>query len=163
MERAGIAADVAWLAELEARFAGEVKRAADQAYSTIGHEVNLGSPKQLQQVLFEELGLPKTKKIKTGYTTDADALQDLYVKTEHPFLEHLLRHRDVARLKTVVDSLIPMIDDARAGPHDVQPAGRRDRPAVEHRPQPAEHPGPHARGPRDPQGLRRRRRASSAC
>jgi DNA polymerase I len=111
MERAGIAADVGWLAELEARFAGEVKRAADQAYSTIGHEVNLGSPKQLQQVLFEELGLPKTKKIKTGYTTDAEALQDLYVKTEHPFLEHLLRHRDVARLKTVVDSLIPMIDE----------------------------------------------------
>jgi DNA polymerase I len=111
MERAGIAADVSWLAELEARFAGEVKRAAEQAYATIGHEVNLGSPKQLQQVLFEELGLPKTKKIKTGYTTDADALQDLYLKTEHPFLEHLLRHRDVARLKTVVDSLIPMIDD----------------------------------------------------
>jgi DNA polymerase I len=111
MERVGIAADLSWLAELEARFAGEVKRAADQAYETIGHEVNLGSPKQLQQVLFEELGLPKTKKIKTGYTTDADALQDLYVKTEHPFLEHLLRHRDVARLKTVVDSLIPMVDD----------------------------------------------------
>jgi DNA polymerase I len=111
MERAGIAADVDWLAELEARFAGEVKRAADLAYSTIGHEVNLGSPKQLQQVLFEELGLPKTKKIKTGYTTDAEALQDLYLKTEHPFLEHLLRHRDVARLKTVVDSLIPMVDE----------------------------------------------------
>jgi DNA polymerase-1 len=110
MERAGIAADVQWLAELEARFAGEVKRAADLAYSTIGHEVNLGSPKQLQQVLFEELGLPKTKKIKTGYTTDAEALQDLYLKTEHPFLEHLLRHRDVARLKTVVDSLIPLVD-----------------------------------------------------
>jgi DNA polymerase-1 len=111
MERVGIAADLSWLAELEARFAGEVKRAADQAYATIGHEVNLGSPKQLQQVLFEELSLPKTKKIKTGYTTDADALQDLYLKTEHPFLEHLLRHRDVARLKTVVDSLIPMVDD----------------------------------------------------
>jgi DNA polymerase-1 len=111
MERAGIAADVSWLAELEARFAGEVKRAAESAYATIGHEVNLGSPKQLQQVLFDELGLPKTKKIKTGYTTDADALADLYARTEHPFLEHLLRHRDVARLKTVVDSLIPMVDD----------------------------------------------------
>jgi DNA polymerase-1 len=111
MERVGIAADVEWLAELEARFAGEVKRAAEQAYSTLGHEVNLGSPKQLQQVLFDELGLPKTKKIKTGYTTDAESLQDLYAKTGHPFLEHLLRHRDVARLKTVVDSLIPMVDD----------------------------------------------------
>ncbi|HVU61140.1 MAG TPA: DNA polymerase I [Mycobacteriales bacterium] len=112
MERVGIAADVDWLAELEARFAGEVKRAADAAYAVIGHEVNLGSPKQLQEVLFNELGLPKTKKIKTGYTTDADALQELYAKSQHPFLEHLLRHRDVARLKTVVDSLIPMVDDA---------------------------------------------------
>jgi DNA polymerase-1 len=110
MERVGIAADVEWLAELEARFAGEVKNAAEAAYTTLGHEVNLGSPKQLQQVLFEELGLPKTKKIKTGYTTDAEALQDLYARTGHPFLEHLLRHRDVARLKTVVDSLIPMVD-----------------------------------------------------
>ncbi|HEX3898061.1 MAG TPA: DNA polymerase I [Mycobacteriales bacterium] len=112
MERAGIAADIDWLAELEARFAGEVKQAADAAYSVIGHEVNLGSPKQLQEVLFNELMLPKTKKIKTGYTTDAEALQELYAKSEHPFLEHLLRHRDVARLKTVVDSLIPMVDDA---------------------------------------------------
>jgi DNA polymerase-1 len=111
MERAGIAADVDWLAELEARFGGEVKQAADAAYSVIGHEVNLGSPKQLQQVLFEELDLPKTKKIKTGYTTDAEALQELYAKSGHPFLEHLLRHRDVSRLKTVVDSLIPMVDD----------------------------------------------------
>jgi DNA polymerase-1 len=112
MERAGIAADVDWLAELEARFGGEVKQAADAAYSVIGHEVNLGSPKQLQQVLFEELDLRKTKKIKTGYTTDAEALQELYAKSGHPFLEHLLRHRDVSRLKTVVDSLIPMVADA---------------------------------------------------
>jgi DNA polymerase-1 len=111
MERAGIAADIEWLAELEARFAGEVKQAADAAYAVIGHEVNLGSPKQLQEVLFNELMLPKTKKIKTGYTTDAEALQELYLKSEHPFLEHLLRHRDVARLKTVVDSLIPMVDE----------------------------------------------------
>jgi DNA polymerase-1 len=110
MERAGIAADVEWLAELEARFGGEVKQAADAAYAVIGREVNLGSPKQLQQVLFEDLALPKTKRIKTGYTTDADALAELYAKSGHPFLEHLLRHRDVSRLKTVVDSLIPMVD-----------------------------------------------------
>src|SRR3954454_14334451 len=74
MERTGIAADVDWLAELEARFAGEVKRVADEAYACVGREFNLGSPKQLQQILFDELQLPKTKKIKTGYTTDADAL-----------------------------------------------------------------------------------------
>jgi DNA polymerase-1 len=111
MERVGIAADVDWLAELEARFAGEVKRVADEAYSCVGREFNLGSPKQLQQILFDELGLPKTKKIKTGYTTDADALAWLATQTDHPLIAHLLRHRDVARLKTVVDSLIPMVDD----------------------------------------------------
>ena len=111
MERTGIAADVDWLAELEARFAGEVKRVADEAYACVGREFNLGSPKQLQQILFEELKLPKTKKIKTGYTTDADALQWLALQTDHPLIGHLLRHRDVSRLKTVVDSLIPMVDD----------------------------------------------------
>jgi DNA polymerase-1 len=112
MERTGIAADVDWLAELEARFAGEVKQVADEAYACVGREFNLGSPKQLQQILFDELKLPKTKKIKTGYTTDADALMWLATQTDHPLIGHLLRHRDVSRLKTVVDSLIPMVDDA---------------------------------------------------
>jgi DNA polymerase-1 len=111
MERTGIAADMDWLVELEARFAGEVKRVADEAYSCVGREFNLGSPKQLQQILFDELKLPKTKKIKTGYTTDADALQWLALQSDHPLIGHLLRHRDVSRLKTVVDSLIPMVDD----------------------------------------------------
>jgi len=111
MEQTGIAADMDWLIELEARFAGEVKRACDDAYSCVGREFNLGSPKQLQEILFVELALPKTKKIKTGYTTDADALTWLATQTEHPLIGHLLRHRDVSRLKTVVDSLIPMVDD----------------------------------------------------
>jgi len=111
MEQTGIAADMDWLVELEARFAGEVKRACDDAYSCVGREFNLGSPKQLQEILFVELALPKTKKIKTGYTTDADALMWLATQTDHPLIGHLLRHRDVSRLKTVVDSLIPMVDD----------------------------------------------------
>jgi DNA polymerase-1 len=111
MESTGIAADEDHLAGLAADFAAEVKSAAQEAYAVIGKEINLGSPKQLQVVLFEELGLPKTKRIKTGYTTDADSLQSLLEQTGHPFLEHLLRHRDVSRLKTVVDGLIPMVDD----------------------------------------------------
>ena len=86
MERTGIAVDVDQLRGLEAHFAGEVKKAADEAFAVIGKEINLGSPKQLQVVLFDELGMPKTKRTKTGYTTDADALQQLYDKTEHPFL-----------------------------------------------------------------------------
>jgi DNA polymerase-1 len=76
MERTGIAIDGDHLAGLEAHFAGEVKAAA-QEYAVVGREFNLGSPKQLQVVLFDELGMPKTKRIKTGYTTDADALQGL--------------------------------------------------------------------------------------
>jgi DNA polymerase-1 len=111
MERAGIAADTHYLSELEAHFAAEVKAAAQAAYSTIGREFNLGSPKQLQEILFTELGLPKTKRIKTGYTTDADALAWLFAQTEHPLLEHLLRHRDVARLKSTVDGLLKSVSD----------------------------------------------------
>jgi len=106
MEQAGIAADSDYLAHLEAGFAAEVKDAAERAYAVVGRQFNLGSPKQLQVILFEELGLPKTKRIKTGYTTDADALTGLYAQTEHPLLEHLLRHRDVSKLRTTVEGLI---------------------------------------------------------
>ena len=93
---------------MSATLYGEVKAAEQAAYAVVGHEFNLGSPKQLQEVLFTELGLPKTKRIKTGYTTDSEALTSLLAATEHPVLEHLLHHRDVAKLKSIVDSLIPM-------------------------------------------------------
>ena len=105
-EAVGIAMDTPRLAALEARFAARVKQAAQDAYGVIGKEINLGSPKQLQVVLFDELQMPKTKRTKTGYTTDADALQDLYDTTEHPFLQYLLEHRDASRLKTTVDGLL---------------------------------------------------------
>jgi DNA polymerase-1 len=108
MERTGIAADADHFAEMSATLHGEVKAAEQASYAVVGHEFNLGSPKQLQEVLFTELGLPKTKKIKTGYTTDSEALTTLLASTEHPVLEHLLHYRDVAKLKSIVDSLIPM-------------------------------------------------------
>jgi DNA polymerase-1 len=108
MEQAGIAADVDHLADMSASLGGEVKAAEQAAYAVTGHEFNLGSPKQLQEVLFTERGLPKTKRIKTGYTTDSEALTGLLAQTGDPVLEHLLRHRDVAKLKSIVDSLIPM-------------------------------------------------------
>jgi len=109
MEQTGIAVDTDHLDALERHFAGEVKAAAEEAYAVIGKEINLGSPKQLQVVLFDELGMPKTKRTKTGYTTDADALQALYVKTEHPFLLHLLRHRDVIRLRQTIEGLLKTV------------------------------------------------------
>ena len=109
LEQAGVAVDLDHLESLESHFADEVKRAADEAYAVIGKEINLGSPKQLQVVLFEELDMPKTKRTKTGWTTDADALQSLYEKTEHPFLTALLRHRDVSRLRQTIEGLLKTV------------------------------------------------------
>ncbi|MGL5824051.1 MAG: DNA polymerase I [Nocardioides sp.] len=109
VERVGVAVDVSLLEALEAEFAAEVRTAAREAFAVIGKEINLGSPKQLQVVLFDELGMPKTKRTKTGYTTDADALQQLFDKTEHPFLVALLRHRDVTRLRQTVEGLLKTV------------------------------------------------------
>jgi DNA polymerase-1 len=112
MERTGIGADLDYLIDLQSEFAGQVKAVEQEAYASVGREFNLGSPKQLQAILFDELRLPKTKRIKSGYTTDADALVWLSEQApDVPLLGALLRHRDVSRLKTVVDSLIPMVDD----------------------------------------------------
>jgi DNA polymerase-1 len=112
MERTGIAADVDVMTELESDFAAAVREAQEDAFDALGgDQINLGSPKQLQVVLFETLGLPKTRRTKTGYTTDADALNDLFAKTEHPFLEALLRHRDAARLRVTVEGLLKSVSD----------------------------------------------------
>ncbi|MGN6722525.1 MAG: DNA polymerase I [Marmoricola sp.] len=114
MERSGIAVDHDLLTTLESEFGDQVRAAAADACGVIGREINLGSPKQLQVVLFDELNMPKTKKTKTGYTTDADALQQLFEQTEHPFLAHLLKHRDVTRLRQTVEGLIKTVaEDGR--------------------------------------------------
>ncbi|MEO8816512.1 MAG: DNA polymerase I [Mycobacterium sp.] len=114
LEAVGIAVDLDRLDELQSRFGDQIRDAAEAAYAVIGKQINLGSPKQLQVVLFDELGMPKTKRTKTGYTTDADAVQGLFEKTGHPFLEHLLAHRDVTRLKVTVDGLLKAVAaDAR--------------------------------------------------
>jgi DNA polymerase-1 len=111
MEQVGIATDTGALLDLQLELGDQVKEVEQQAHQVVGREFNLGSPKQLQEILFDQFKLPKTKRIKTGYTTDADSLADLFVKTEHPVLEKLLRHREVARLKSVVDGLLPLVDD----------------------------------------------------
>ncbi|MEV6562501.1 DNA polymerase I [Nocardia sp. NPDC051756] len=114
LEDAGIAVDTDQLETLQRQFADKVTEAANAAYEVIGKQINLGSPKQLQVVLFDELDMPKTKRTKTGYTTDADALESLFEKTEHPFLQHLLEHRDATRLKVTVDGLLKCVaDDGR--------------------------------------------------
>ncbi len=111
MEQVGIALDSDALERLWADFDVEVRRAEQEAYDAIGKPINLGSPKQLQTVLFDELDMPKTRRTRTGYTTDADALEGLYAKTEHPFLAALLRHRDQIRLRQTVEGLQKSISD----------------------------------------------------
>ncbi|MFI9025905.1 DNA polymerase I [Streptomyces sp. NPDC053560] len=109
MERSGIAADRGWLERIEQQFAAAVQQAVTEAHAAAGHEFNLGSPKQLQEVLFNELGLPKTKKTKTGFTTDADALAWLAAQTDNELPVIMLRHREQAKLRTTVEGLIKTI------------------------------------------------------
>ena len=105
MERDGIAVDSDYLDSLHRDFDTAVRAAEADAFAVLGRPMNLGSPKQLQEVLFDELGMPKTRRTKTGWTTDAESLESLFAKTEHPFLAHLLRHRDQIRLRQTVEGL----------------------------------------------------------
>ncbi|MEU5051849.1 DNA polymerase I [Streptomyces sp. NPDC021096] len=109
LERSGIAADRGWLERMEQQFAAAVQQAVLEAHAAAGREFNLGSPKQLQEVLFGELGLPKTKKTKTGYTTDADALAWLAAQTENELPVIMLRHREQSKLRSTVEGLIKAI------------------------------------------------------
>ncbi|MFT3969246.1 MAG: DNA polymerase I [Micropruina sp.] len=114
MERDGIAVDADYLDTLHSEFDTAVRTAESDALAALGHPINLGSPKQLQEALFDELGMPKTRRTKTGWTTDAESLETLFAKTEHPFLAHLLRHRDQIRLRQTVEGLQKSIaDDGR--------------------------------------------------
>jgi len=111
MEATGIAVDVEHLQGLREHYDVRVSEAARLAFAEIDEQINLGSPKQLQRVLFEKLEMPKTKRTKTGWTTDAEALQDLYESTEHPFLLHLLEHRDAIRLRQTVEGLLASVGE----------------------------------------------------
>ena len=118
MEAIGIAVNKKGLDELAAFFEVEVSRETKAAHEAVGHEFNVASPKQLQVVLFDELGLPKTKKIKTGYTTDAESLDWLHQKSGHPVLTSLLRIRETKKLGTTVEGLIAEIaKDGRIHTH----------------------------------------------
>jgi DNA polymerase-1 len=111
MELAGVAVSHDELAALSTELAGTAAELAAGAYAQIGREVNLGSPKQLQEVLFDQLGMPRTRANKTGFTTDAGALADLQASNPHPFLDLLLKHRDATKLRQIVETLDKAIDD----------------------------------------------------
>ncbi|MDJ0322778.1 DNA polymerase I [Cryobacterium sp. PH31-AA6] len=110
MELAGVAVSHQELAALSAQLGERSAVLAAGAYAEIGREVNLGSPKQLQEVLFDQLGMPKTRANKTGYSTDAGALADLQASNPHPFLDLLLQHRDATKLRQIVETLDKAID-----------------------------------------------------
>ncbi len=110
MERDGICLDIAYLLQVETDYSDEIATAERGAHELAGREFNLGSPKQLQEILFGERGLPKTKKTKTGYTTDAEALQWLAGVSEDPLPVVLLRWREVTKLRQTVAGLLPLAD-----------------------------------------------------
>lgn len=105
MELRGVTVDHAELSTLSTELGARATALAEAAYAEIGREINLGSPKQLQEVLFDQLQMPKTRATKTGYTTDASALADLQESNPHPFLGYLLEHRDVTKLRQIIESL----------------------------------------------------------
>lgn len=114
MEVTGIAIDKKVLQKEFDDLSKEVDEIAQQAYQIIGHEVNLASPKQLQTVLFEELGMQGTRNVKTGFSTNAEALATLFEQTEHPFLEKLLAHRDATKLRQITETLLKSVaEDGR--------------------------------------------------
>jgi len=110
MELDGVTANREILSRLNSELGVTANDLAQAAYKEIGHEVNLGSPKQLQQVLFEELNMPKTRANKTGFSTDAASLTDLQEQAPHPFLDLLLQHRDATKLRQIVETLEKSVD-----------------------------------------------------
>lgn len=110
MEANGIALDKEQLDNYREELTQEVNSIAKQAFEIIGEEINLASPKQLQKVLFEDLGMKGTKAVKTGFSTNAEALATLYEQTEHPFLEKLLSHREVNKTKQIAETILQSVD-----------------------------------------------------
>ncbi len=105
MEASGVQVNQALLTSLLEKLAIEIREAELACFALIGKEINLASPKQLQTVLFEDLGMVGNKKIKTGFSTNAEALNTLFEETEHPFLEALLKHREVTKIRQMVEVL----------------------------------------------------------
>jgi DNA polymerase-1 len=111
MESVGISINRPQLEELFANLSSEVAKIAKDSYKIIGKEINLASPKQLQTVLFDELGMTGTKSLKTGFSTNAQALNELFELNGHPFLEKLLAHREATKIKQMVETLLKSIED----------------------------------------------------
>jgi DNA polymerase-1 len=110
MESAGINIDTDSLAKLAAELDAEISKTANECYKIIGKEINLASPKQLQSVLFEDLGMTGTKQVKTGFSTNAEALTTLFEATGHPFLEKLLLHREISKIRQIIETITKSVE-----------------------------------------------------
>ena len=109
MELAGVLLDLEALAAMREEFAAQLGGLESRIYELVGHDFNIGSPKQLEQILFSELGLPATKRTRTGYSTDASVLEEL--RDKHEVVGLILEHRQVSKLKsTYVDALPGLVD-----------------------------------------------------
>lgn len=109
METAGITLDVITLEGMIRELDSEIAEIAKSCYEILGKEINLASPKQLQTVLFDDLGMKGTSKVKTGFSTNAEALTTLFEQTAHPFLEMLLQHRELTKIRQIVETIIKSV------------------------------------------------------
>ena len=113
MEMAGVALDVAVLREMSQTLAGEISRVEEEVYREVGHRFNIGSPQQLSQVLFEQLKLPKTRKTKLGYSTDAQSLEGL--RGLHPIIDRIHQYRELSKLRSTYVDALPGLINPRTG------------------------------------------------
>ena len=153
MELAGIRIDLEALSAMSEEFAATLAGLEARIYELVGHEFNIGSPRQLETILFDELELPSTKRTRTGRSTDASVLEEL--RDKHEVVGLILEHRQVAKLKsTYVDALPTPGRRRRPAAHDLPAGGGRHRAPVEHRSEPPEHPDPHRARPAHPSRVR---------
>ncbi len=156
MEAAGVKVDRDRLSVLSGEFAQRMAAYEAEAYEQAGNEFNIGSPKQIGDILFGEMGLPGGKKTKTGaWSTGADTLEDLAAEG-HQLPRTILNWRTLAKLRSTYGD--PQGRDQprhRPRPHLVLARGRTDRPSLLDRSQSPEHPDPHRGRPQDPRGLHR--------
>jgi DNA polymerase-1 len=113
MERAGVALDTAILREMSRQLEGQIREVEEKIYAEVGHQFNIGSPQQLSGILFEEIKLPKTRRTKLGYTTDAQALEAL--RGAHPVIDLILLYRQLTKLKSTYVDTLPALINPKTG------------------------------------------------
>ena len=161
MEKAGVKIDLGRLSAMSEEFGATLADLEARIYGHVGHEFNIGSPSQLETVLFDELELPSTKRTRTSRSTDASVLEEL--RDEHEVIGLILEHRQVSKLKsTYVDALPTLVDGDGAPAHHLPAGGGRHRAPVEHRSEPPEHPDPHGARPPHPPRVRGAARPAAA-